>query len=1360
MQKKRTVTASQKKAAANRNKSPKGKAGEKQAAGHSKRYYELRGLAFVVVGLIALCGILGLNVGFVGLKFAKFLQYFFGVGSIVASAGFLGIGGYYIMEHRRLVFNSKTVGGLVFFTTAMAMYHHFAVAVGQEIMPDSLVGGGGLLGGAIVLLLHNIIGSAGTPILLGAVLLGTLLVVTTWSLAKGILFTKEKAEQGADVAVKAGAAAYDKTVDIGSKAKVHVQEQAEEAKAYVQEHAEDAKAYVQERAEDAKEYVQERAGEAKEYVQERMTDAREYVQEQVSDVGDRLKSMRSKQNLAQYEKDSAFLMDAVEGEGVPVQQGPVIKTILEGGGDSGTVGTTADTSAGVTGNSPFWAPMGRMGNAGLGKTDGATMGGMSAGTTYNSPFGTPIGRTASANAGMSAGVAGGSMFGTPMGGEAGVSVGLGPDFGRAQDMGLVQEQGEDEEKIFTPPPASAEELVGANPTAVGFFGEKFSGEKFAYIKAQMADRAAEELASEQTEGPEEEPNNVSSWGSFGSGQNFGQGNIHIDQVQTQGFGLNDMAEMSGQENAEADVTTFNLARAEAGLQDPELEALRAKYGLMDDPVEAAEEAEPVEDIFDEDKLAQEAREFVSASFQHASLAEDFKAELQEDFVGSSAEAGNIPVTETAPDVGYVSDISAVAATESDYLPESEYMPDMEDIPANVDPETGEIYDYGIGDMAITYADGAADLTEDIPEPEDVDPAIWLSDTGHVDAGVAGAGKSVASGVATAGLAVSGAVASGVAAGMATGGASIATGAVSGMATAAAAGAVAGGASMAMTAGRAAGAMVDSSSMRGAIGVAVGSSETGNNMGTSAAGSSFNSGTPVVSTLAANSGAPTASMATIQNKTEAQEPPPPPYVLPSIELLSKKVKVMSDTLNQEIANNAKLLGETLADFKVKATILNACHGPAVTRYEVKPAPGVKVSKITGLAEDIALNLAATAVRIEQIPGKAAIGIEVPNRELESVQLREVLENPAFAAAKSRLTVGLGKDISGQAIFADLAKMPHLLVAGATGSGKSVCINTLITSVLFKALPTEVKFILIDPKMVELSVYNDIPHLMVPVVTDAKKAASVLNWAVQEMEKRYGLIAHEGVRNMDGYNRLFEEEPEKKLPSIVIIIDELADLMMVAPHDVEDAICRIAQKARAAGIYLVLATQRPSVNVITGVIKANIPSRISFAVTSQIDSRTILDAAGAEKLLGKGDMLFKPQEANKPTRIQGAFVSDQEVEDLVEYIKSQGHKLEANQEIIDFTNRAAESENEDEEEKGKSPKMKLDSLLRDAVELTLSTNNASASSFQRRYHIGYSRAGRLLDTMEQLGIVGPPQGSKPREILVTEAQAFEIMDNYEA
>ena len=346
---------------------------------------------------------------------------------------------------------------------------------------------------------------------------------------------------------------------------------------------------------------------------------------------------------------------------------------------------------------------------------------------------------------------------------------------------------------------------------------------------------------------------------------------------------------------------------------------------------------------------------------------------------------------------------------------------------------------------------------------------------------------------------------------------------------------------------------------------------------------------------------------------AAEPPKPvkPYELPKVtEILSKHVKKQNVALEMEIEDNARTLQQTLADFKVKATIINACHGPAVTRYELEPAPGVKVSKITNLADDIALRLAASSVRIEQIPGKSAIGIEVPNKELEGVQLREVLENAKFDKAKSKLTVGLGMDIGGQGIFADLAKMPHLLVAGATGSGKSVCINTLITSVLFKAKPDEVKFILVDPKMVELSNYNGIPHLMVPVVTDAKKAASVLNWSVQEMEKRYAKFAQNGVRNMQGYNDSF---PEDKMPAIVIIIDELADLMMVAPHDVEDAICRLAQKARAAGIHMVLATQRPSVDVITGIIKANVPSRISFAVSSQIDSRTILDRSGAEKLL---------------------------------------------------------------------------------------------------------------------------------------------------
>ena len=959
---------------------------------HSLRNYELMGIVLAAVGIICLCGIVGLNVGFVGLKAAKFLQYFFGIGAMPAAAVFLGLGGYYIMKHTKLHWNTRMVGGILFYTCGLGMYHHWVVKEGAEILPESLVDGGGLLGGILTLILHKVVGTDGTPVLLGAGLLGSALVVTTWSLAKGILTTKEKAEQGAQVAKKATVVAYDKTLEVGTKAKEQVQE-------YVQEHVQ------------------------------------EYVQEQVQSVGEKLQKLKGREFLSRYEEESAFLN----------------RELSETQKDDSLPGSRAAEKSGKLAQMP--------------------------------------------------------------------------------------------NKIVQKPKATGNNLVDANPVAANFFGAEFASD--VEPEDQVPSLASQLGISEEELHPEREQSEAS----------------HLEAD-------------SAVDNASVDSSRHDAIK------------------FFDDIVELDLSA----------PIGQEKTEAVEAEPEFDTTVEDTTVEN---------------------------------ATDEDLDWDSLQLQQPED-----DIEA-EAYDYGLDDMDISYSQESVDITENVPD-----------DSGEIEE-------------------------------------------------------------------------------------------------------------PAVSTSVANPVSNTASAAAVGNlsKTSIEiQPPPPPYILPSLHLLSKKVKVMSETLNQEIAANARILGETLANFKVKASILNACHGPAVTRYEVKPAPGVKVSKITGLADDIALNMAASAVRIEQIPGKAAIGIEVPNQELESVQLREVLENPAFAAAKSRLTVGLGKDISGQAIFADLAKMPHLLVAGATGSGKSVCINTLITSILFKAKPTEVKFILIDPKMVELSVYNDIPHLMVPVVTDAKKAASVLNWAVQEMEKRYGLIAQAGVRNMDGYNKQFEEETEKKLPSIVIIIDELADLMMVAPHDVEDAICRIAQKARAAGIYLVLATQRPSVNVITGVIKANIPSRISFAVTSQIDSRTILDASGAEKLLGKGDMLFKPQEANKATRIQGAFVSDKEVELLVEYIKSQGHKVEANQEIIDFTNKAAEAENEPEEDK--PAKTNMDSLLREAVELVMSSNNASASSFQRRYHIGYSRAGRLLDTMEQLGIVGPPQGSKPRDILVTEAQAFEIMDNYES
>lgn len=1002
LQKKRTVSS---KGRSTNNKRKTGVKGAGIAApevkkDHSLRNYELMGIVLAAVGIICLCGIVGLNVGFVGLKAAKFLQYFFGIGAMPAAAVFLGLGGYYIMKHTKLHWNTRMVGGILFYACGLGMYHHWVVKEGAEILPESLVDGGGLLGGILTLILHKVVGTDGTPVLLGAGLLGSALVVTTWSLAKGILTTKEKAEQGAQVAKKATVVAYDKTLEVGTKAKEQVQE-------YVQEHVQ------------------------------------EYVQEQVQNVGEKLQKLKGREFLSRYEEESAFLnQEAAEKKK-----------------DDSLPGSRVAEKSGKLAQMP--------------------------------------------------------------------------------------------NKIVQEPKATGNNLVDANPVAANFFGAEFASD--VEPEDQVPSLASQLGISEEELHPEREQSEVS--------------NLETD---------------SAVDNASVDSSRHDAIK------------------FFDDIVELDLSA----------PIGQEKTEAVEAE----------------------------PVLDTT-----VEDTTVENATDDDLDWDSLQLQQPED-----DVEA-EAYDYGLDDMDISYSQDSVDITENVPDDsgEIEEPAVQELPK------------------------------------------------------------------------------------------------------------------PAVSTSVANTVSNTASAAAVDDlsKTSIEvQPPPPPYILPSLHLLSKKVKVMSETLNQEIAANARILGETLANFKVKASILNACHGPAVTRYEVKPAPGVKVSKITGLADDIALNMAASAVRIEQIPGKAAIGIEVPNQELESVQLREVLENPAFAAAKSRLTVGLGKDISGQAIFADLAKMPHLLVAGATGSGKSVCINTLITSILFKAKPTEVKFILIDPKMVELSVYNDIPHLMVPVVTDAKKAASVLNWAVQEMEKRYGLIAQAGVRNMDGYNKQFEEEPEKKLPSIVIIIDELADLMMVAPHDVEDAICRIAQKARAAGIYLVLATQRPSVNVITGVIKANIPSRISFAVTSQIDSRTILDASGAEKLLGKGDMLFKPQEANKATRIQGAFVSDKEVELLVEYIKSQGHKVEANQEIIDFTNKAAEAENEPEEDK--PTKTKMDSLLREAVELVMSSNNASASSFQRRYHIGYSRAGRLLDTMEQLGIVGPPQGSKPRDILVTEAQAFEIMDNYES
>ncbi len=473
-----------------------------------------------------------------------------------------------------------------------------------------------------------------------------------------------------------------------------------------------------------------------------------------------------------------------------------------------------------------------------------------------------------------------------------------------------------------------------------------------------------------------------------------------------------------------------------------------------------------------------------------------------------------------------------------------------------------------------------------------------------------------------------------------------------------------------------------------------------------------------------------------------------YEFPPIELLqspsSKKTiakKALTDT--------ASKLQKTLYSFGVSAKVENVSVGPAITRYELKPAEGVRVSKIANLADDIALNLAAESIRIEApIPGKQAVGIEIPNKEKEVVLLREIIDTPEFKDVEAKTAFALGKDAAGDVIVTDIAKMPHVLIAGSTGSGKSVCINTLITSIIYKAKPSEVKLVMIDPKVVELSVYNGIPHLLIPVVTDAKKAAGALMWAVQEMVHRYSLFAEKGVRDIKGYNKILENDGEK-LPHIIIIIDELADLMMVAAKDVEDAICRLAQMARAAGMHLVIATQRPSVDVITGLIKANVPSRIAFAVSSGVDSRTILDMYGAEKLLGKGDMLFSPVGSSKPQRIQGAFISDEEVEKIVDFLKA-GGEVKYNSDIIE----SIEKNNSTDKELDENTDDDADEFLNDAIEMVVETGQASTSYIQRKFKVGYARAGRIMDQMEARGIVSAPEGSKPRKVLMTKERWQEL------
>ena len=473
-----------------------------------------------------------------------------------------------------------------------------------------------------------------------------------------------------------------------------------------------------------------------------------------------------------------------------------------------------------------------------------------------------------------------------------------------------------------------------------------------------------------------------------------------------------------------------------------------------------------------------------------------------------------------------------------------------------------------------------------------------------------------------------------------------------------------------------------------------------------------------------------------------------FALPPLELFKKPLQIKKSRIDKDITDKVRLLEQTLASFGVKVKVTQVSCGPAITRYEIQPAQGVKVSRIVSLADDIALSLAAPDVRIEApIPGKAALGIEVPNKEVALVYFREVLESQEFTSVNYPLAVALGKDIAGNTVVANLRDMPHLLVAGATGSGKSVCMNTLISSLLFRNKPDQLKLMIIDPKMVELTNYNGIPHLISPVVTEPKKAATALRWIVKEMEHRYATFAKNGVRDIHRFNDLAGSNSDfEPLPLIVVLIDELADLMMVAPTDVEDCICRLAQMARAAGIHLVVATQRPSVDVITGLIKANIPSRIAFSVSSQIDSRTILDVGGAEKLLGRGDMLFHPVGASKPIRVQGALISDKEVESLVNFLRNQGSPS--------YEDDLIHTQKEVQEEEGDMH----DDLLPNALELCIEQGHASISLIQRRLHIGYTRAARLIDLMEQSGYIGPYEGSKPRKMLLTRQQFEEMFKEH--
>ena len=487
-----------------------------------------------------------------------------------------------------------------------------------------------------------------------------------------------------------------------------------------------------------------------------------------------------------------------------------------------------------------------------------------------------------------------------------------------------------------------------------------------------------------------------------------------------------------------------------------------------------------------------------------------------------------------------------------------------------------------------------------------------------------------------------------------------------------------------------------------------------------------------------------------------------YHTPPFSLLTRGKKGGGDS-DTHLRETAGKLQDTLHSFGVNVTVTNVSCGPSVTRYELQPEQGVKVSKIVGLADDIKLNLAAADIRIEApIPGKAAVGIEVPNKENSAVMLRDLLESTEFKNSASNVSFAVGRDIAGRCVVADIAKMPHLLIAGATGSGKSVCINTLIMSILYKASPDQVRLIMVDPKVVELSVYNGIPHLMIPVVTDPKKAAGALNWAVAEMTRRYQAFAEHQVRDMKGYNeKVSQLEPDENgnkpdtMPQIVIIVDELADLMMVAPGEVEESICRLAQLARAAGIHLVLATQRPSVNVITGLIKANMPSRIAFSVSSGVDSRTIIDMNGAEKLLGKGDMLFYPSGYQKPVRVQGAFVSDKEVQKVTDYLKDHNGDAAYSQEVVEHMNSSAAGGNM---MSGSDSASERDAYFVDAGKLIIDKEKASIGMLQRMFKIGFNRAARIMDQLCEAGVVGPEEGTKPRKVLMSMEEFEQYIEEY--